>query len=217
VRTSPYSRHAQREQDRRNTLRHSFATVVIDPPWPYPEGFNGFGNRRELPYGAMTIDDIQDLKVTSLLKREGYLFMWTTNKYLGPAFDILSAWGLTYRQTLTWCKPEVGGLGGMFGTNTEFILVGQKIKPGTNAHGARTKGKRLPTSWFEWPRREHSQKPEEFYDILEQVAPPPYADVFARRMRLGWKSFGDEVDGRDIRLTFAEIEGQLATPTSPAK
>lgn len=189
--------------------RGSFATMVVDPPWPYPSGFNGWGKRRALPYASMTPREVAELPLPRLLRREGYLFLWTTNQYLGDAFDVLDAWELTYRQTLTWCKPEVGGLGGMFGTNTEHVLVAQKIRPGTNAHGARTRGVRVNRSWFEWKRGEHSSKPDEFYRIVERVAPGPYVDVFARRKRPRWTCVGDAIDGLDVR----EAIDRLVSPT----
>ena len=51
---------------------------------------------------------------------------------------------------------------------------------------------RLDTQWFTWPRGKHSQKPEHFYDMVEQVSPAPYVELFARRHRLGWDVWGDE-------------------------
>jgi N6-adenosine-specific RNA methylase IME4 len=183
--------------------RHSMSirphTIVVDPPWPYPGGFNGFGKRRALPYRSMTVDEIARLPIDKIVAREGYVFLWTTNKYLGEAFRILAAWKLTYRQTIIWCKPDVGGLGGMFGTNVEFVLVAQRINLGTNGHGVRTKRDRVTTSWFEWPASgEHSEKPAAFYSIVERVAPGPYLDVFARHERDGWICIGDEIDGRCV-------------------
>lgn len=172
-----------------------YSTIVADPPWAYEGGFNGFGKRRALPYESMSIEEITSLPVPRLSAKEGYLFLWATNRHLPAAFFVLDAWGFTYRQTLTWDKGDVGsGLGGMFATNSEFVLVGQNIRSGTNAHGARTNGERVPTSVFRWPRGEHSQKPEAFLDVVERVAPGPYLELFARRRRLGWDAWGDQVE-----------------------
>lgn len=49
-----------------------------------------------------------------------------------------------------------------------------------------------PTRWFTWNRGAHSSKPEAFLDIVEQVSPGPYLELFARRQRLGWDTWGDE-------------------------
>jgi N6-adenosine-specific RNA methylase IME4 len=48
------------------------------------------------------------------------------------------------------------------------------------------------TRWFTWPRSEHSAKPEAFLDLVEQVSPGPYLEMFARRARFGWDYWGDE-------------------------
>lgn len=46
--------------------------------------------------------------------------------------------------------------------------------------------------WFQWPRGAHSAKPEAFLDLVEQVSPGPYVELFARRDRLGWDTWGNE-------------------------
>ncbi len=45
-------------------------------------------------------------------------------------------------------------------------------------------------NWFVWPRGVHSQKPAAFLDLVEQVSPGPYVELFARSPRLGWDSWG---------------------------
>lgn len=51
----------------------------------------------------------------------------------------------------------------------------------------------VDSSWWEWPRGEHSAKPDAFYDLVEQASPGPYLELFARRARLGdWHYWGDQ-------------------------
>ena len=40
--------------------------------------------------------------------------------------------------------------------------------------------------------RVHSQKPDEFYEIIERLYDGPYLELFARRPRAGWTSFGND-------------------------
>lgn len=54
-------------------------------------------------------------------------------------------------------------------------------------------------TWIVAPRAAHSVKPEIFQDIIEQMSHAPYLELFARRKRLGWHSWGNEVDS-DITL-----------------
>jgi N6-adenosine-specific RNA methylase IME4 len=177
-----------------------YRTIVADPPWPYDEGWPGWGlscaERLALPYPSMALAEIRALPVASLIEPEGYLFLWTTNRYLEDAFAIVRHWTFRPRQTLVWCKPSRGeGPGGMFATTTEFVVVAQRIGARSNARGRRTNGVRVDTSWWEWPRQEHSRKPDAFLDLVERVSPGPYLELFARRARFGWDYWGDESFG----------------------
>jgi hypothetical protein len=50
----------------------------------------------------------------------------------------------------------------------------------------------LPTAYL-WPREgAHSVKPDAFYDLVEHASPGPYLEMFSRRARLGWDTYGDE-------------------------
>ena len=51
---------------------------------------------------------------------------------------------------------------------------------------------RADSTWFTWPRGRHSAKPDAFLDLVEQVSPGPYLELFARRNRLGWDTWGNE-------------------------
>ncbi len=41
-------------------------------------------------------------------------------------------------------------------------------------------------------KRVHSAKPDAFYDLVEARSKGPYLEMFARRGRPGWTSWGDE-------------------------
>ena len=190
----------------------AFRTVVVDPPWPMRR-FNGWGSARELPYRPMSLDGIRALPIPGVVGKEGYLFLWTPDAFLDAAVSIISAWGFTRRQTVVWTKDGVPrmGLGGMFATSVEFCLVAQKIRPGTNAHGSRTMGVRAPASHFAWPLREHSEKPAEFYILLETLSPGPYLDVFARVRRPGWVAVGDAIDGQEAAISLRSLSAGCPT------
>lgn len=52
---------------------------------------------------------------------------------------------------------------------------------------------RANSRWFTWPNpQRHSAKPEAFFDLVEEVGEGPYLEVFARRQRLGWDTWGNE-------------------------
>jgi N6-adenosine-specific RNA methylase IME4 len=160
-----------------------YRTIVADPPWHYPHGY-GRGPDGQLPYPTMSLGDICALPVSDFADQSAHLYLWTTNEHLRYAFQVVGAWGFTYRCTLVWCKPGLG-MGGSFRLNHELILVGERGK-----HEPR---RRDVGTWHLWKNpHAHSEKPEEFYDLIETVSYPPYLELFARRNRLGWDTWGNE-------------------------
>ncbi len=56
----------------------------------------------------------------------------------------------------------------------------------------RNEGISVDTRWFTWQRGKHSEKPEAFLDMVEEISPAPRLEMFARRNRLGWDTWGNE-------------------------
>jgi N6-adenosine-specific RNA methylase IME4 len=186
-----------------------FSCIVADPPWQYGhwgkasttsnnENGKNWAKRHverpgenqpiPLPYKAMTVEQIKALPVASLAAENCDLYLWATQKYLPDAFDVLKAWGFRYCQTLTWCKaPRGTGQGGLFCPTTEFLLLGRI--------GAMPKKERIDSTWWQVkrPHNRHSAKPEFFMDVIEAMSDGPRLELFARRKRLGWYSWGNEV------------------------
>lgn len=170
-----------------------YRTIVADPPWEYGKS-RGFSWREGRPsgergpmltYPTMTVADIQGLPVKELAEEDAHLYLWTTQRYLWDAPTIARAWGFEPSTVLTWCKPPTGfSLGGTYGKASEFVLFARRGKL-----AAKT---RVSRDWWEWSRGEHSAKPEAFVDMVEQVSPGPYLELFARRNRLGWNTWGNE-------------------------
>jgi N6-adenosine-specific RNA methylase IME4 len=167
-----------------------YRTIVADPPWAYDEGWpvnrgQNAGTRIGLPYGAMTMDEIHNLPVGSLAAPDAHLLLWTTNRYVFDAAAVARSWGFRHSQLLTWCKPPVGiGPGGVFANTSEFVVYARRGKP--------EHLQRVPSTWWEWPRGAHSQKPDAFLDLVEATLPGPYLELFARRARFGWDYWGNE-------------------------
>jgi len=174
-----------------------YKTIVIDPPWKYGKWAapkNRKGQEYDLPYNYMTIDEIKGLPIKNLADKNCELYLWTTQKYLPIAFEVLNAWGFKYCQTLTWCKkPRGTGQGGVYCPTNEFLILARR--------GKMPKVKRVDSTWWltKRPHNSHSTKPEFFQDLIETVTDSPRLEMFARRKREGWAVFGDEVnDSIDI-------------------
>ena len=169
-----------------------YRTVVVDPPWHYTRTGLSFEDADSgrfvghgLPYPSMTLDEIAAIRIGQLAETDAHLYLWTTQKYLWAARDIVAGWGFQTPKVLIWCKPPHGfAMGGTFGNASEFVLFSRR--------GSLAAKTRVPRDWWEWPRGEHSAKPEAFLDLVEQVSPGPYLELFARRNRLGWDTWGNE-------------------------
>lgn len=164
-----------------------FRTIVADPPWEVaagPRSLHDPGERtRRLPYPTMPVAAIEALRPPA--SDDAHLYLWTINRYVEAAYSVARSWGFAPSTLLVWCKaPKGRGLGGTFSTATEFILYARRGRPETTG--------RIDRNWWEWARGEHSAKPEAFLDLVEQVSPGPYLELFARRQRLGWSTWGDQ-------------------------
>lgn len=171
-------------------LNPPYSTIVADPPWHY-DGFPPSrwpnagitGEKNPMPYSSLTAGEVADLPVRTLAAADAHLYLWTTNRYLQAAFHVVKAWGFRYSQTLVWCKPPKGLIGGAaFTIRSEFVVMGRRGSLGVR--------ERLDRNWWEWPGSAHSVKPPAFLDVVQQVSPGPYVELFARAPRLGWDSWG---------------------------
>ena len=190
-----------------------YATIVADPPWDHGEG-TGLSQTRGMkadvrreesergntkpPYPMMPLAEIMALPVAALAAPDAHLYLWVTNKYLRQVWDVAEAWGFSGVCLLTWCKaPLPAPLGGAYRNNTEFCLFARR--------GSLKAVGYSESRWFQWPRRKgppvklgqkrqtmHSAKPEAFLDLVETISPGPYLEMFARRNRLGWDTWGNE-------------------------
>jgi len=170
-------------------LEGLFDVVSVDPPWPY-EGenknitsFDSVGRRVANPYPEMSIEDIK--KIEMPLINDAVVLLWTTHKFLPDAFEILKEWGLDYKATLVWNKEKMG-MGAWFRMQCEFCIVGVKGKP----YWENTTFRDILNE----PRREHSRKPDSFFEMIEKITMGRRLEYFSREKRNGWEVFGNDIN-----------------------
>ncbi len=176
-------------------LNPPYRTIVADPPWDHSDGTGrnygekdtrgtGYGpdHHTTLDYSVMSLDEIAALPVGELADRDAHLYLWTTNRYLRAAYDIAAAWGFAVSKPLVWVKEPMGFFGPPFVSSAEFCLFARR--------GSLAALERAERQWWLWPRRSHSVKPFEFFDVIERVSPGPRCELFARQPRLGWDHWG---------------------------
>src|SRR6516162_8095403 len=175
---------------------HSYDSLVADPPWPF-ETWSDAGQRKSASqhYRTMPVSDIKALPIGELLKKDAVVFLWATAPRLPQALAALECSGIAYKTHLIWRKVTRTGkvrMGCGFWARTmhEVVLLGTVGKP----------RKITFSSIFDGIAREHSRKPDEFYQMVTERTPGyRRVDLFARERRDGWDVWGDEVDRFDIR------------------
>lgn len=156
-----------------------YKTILADPPWKYGKGW-GWGAGEYYP--LMTVEEICALSIPS--EDNAHLYLWSPNGMLPDALRVMKAWGFTYKTCITWVKHR-SIFGYYFKGQTEQLLFGVK--------GRLPPADRRQVTVLFADIRKHSQKPNEIYEVIEKVSPPPYLELFARQRHNGWDVWGNEV------------------------
>lgn len=171
-----------------NKQKKVYKTILADPPWDIQQTGN-FGAINH--YSLMSLEQIKAMPVADLAAPDSHCWLWVTNAVLRYGYDVLEAWGFTPRSIFVWLKPYLGP-GVYLRNSTESVLLGTRGKAPIQFNSQ--------MNWGFFPRREHSHKPEELYDIIERCSPgPERLELFARRRRHGWDAWGNEIDS-DVEI-----------------
>lgn len=192
-------------------LAGQYKMLAADPPWHFKsrtaiKSANP-GSRRdaERHYATMSLDAIKALPVGEVAARDAHLLLWTTGPFLAATFEVIEAWGFRYSAiAFAWFKLKRSieprqlrlvdvaqfdfhvGLGHTTRHNVELCLLARRGSPRRESRKVR--------EVIISPLREHSRKPEEFYERAEEYAVGPRLELFARQRRPGWDSWGNEVE-----------------------
>ncbi|GHJ85063.1 hypothetical protein NliqN6_1465 [Naganishia liquefaciens] len=198
----------------------SFDMILADPPWDI---------HMTLPYGTLSDDDLRSLPIPSLQPTWGLLALWVTGRAMELARELFKTWGYRRIDEIVWVK--VGQLGGLVRTGRtghwlnhtcEHLLIALKLPP---EHEFPNRSAPIP--WETDKRldylkrgvdgdvviaegRETSRKPDEFYGILERMAPSGRKlEIFGRKhnIRKGWLTIGNQLG--DSRIIDEELKRRI--------
>lgn len=177
-----------------------YGCIVADPPWlfqNYSDKRSGKGAAAQ--YDCQDIDWIKGLRVADLCKPDAVLVLWATFPMLQQALDVMTAWGFAYKSGGAWAKmsktgvkPAFGG-GYWFRSASEPFLLGALGRPSPQSRATRNLILPEAEALIQASVRGHSVKPDSQYELAEAIAEGPYLELFSRRTRNGWDSFGDQV------------------------
>lgn len=193
--------------------KHHFAAIYADPPWRFEvwngetavkcrsgkPGMHGTYVSASVHYQTMPPDEIAALPVSDLAAEDCCLFLWISWPLLEEAMGLIGPWGFKYKTcAFSWMKGRATqlemfrddadasmGMGYWTRANSEVCLLATRGKP-----------KRINADVRQGiiePRREHSRKPDCVYGRIERLVAGPYLELFARTIRPGWSSWGNQV------------------------
>jgi len=182
-----------------------YRCLVADPPWQYGDVLAMSDVKRSAGdhYSTMSVEAICNLAEQYPLRIAGhrltgdaFLWLWVTNAFLldGSGARVCKAWGFEPRQIVTWVKGRIGkeafvpqiGMDHHTHRTTEHLILATR---GTAK--ALVKDRGVPNVVIA-PRSTHSTKPDAAFQLIERVSPGPYLEMFARRPRSNWTTWGDE-------------------------
>ncbi len=177
--------------------KERFATILADPPWQFQNrtGKVAPEHARLNRYSTLGLEDIMALPVADIAADTAHLYLWVPNALLPEGLKVMEAWGFQYKSNIVWHKirkdggPDGRGVGFYFRNVTELVLFGVRGKNARTLAPGRRQVNFLATQ-----KREHSRKPDEFFPIVEACSPGPYAELFARGVRPGWRLWGNQAD-----------------------
>ncbi len=186
--------------------------IVADPPWDF-KNYSAAGTAKgaDPHYTVMTLDEIKALPVGQLARGDCLMLLWTCGWAIatGQAQEVARAWGFVPQSEMIWRKLTVNGKRRM-GTGYRVRTLHEPILVATIGN---PKHKPFP-SLFDGVAREHSRKPEEFYELVINRTPGAVrrADLFSRETRPGFEGWGKE-HGKYDQLQADSIEAaRLITP-----
>jgi N6-adenosine-specific RNA methylase IME4 len=164
--------------------------VTADPPWKFGDSLPGPKRGAGKHYETMTVAEIMAFQLPRL-QDDAFLFLWRVAAMQQEALDVAKAWGFTVKSEIVWEKvTEAGkdwfGMGHYVRASHETCLIATRGRAKVEDRSVRSR--------FRAPVGRHSEKPDVFYEIVQRLSYGPYAELFARTSRKGWRQYGLEME-----------------------
>lgn len=174
-----------------------YDVIYMDPPWSYYGAQDKMGAAAKF-YDTMSDEDILGLDIAGRLAKSGVVFMWATSPRLDFALACIRNWGLYFRGVaFVWVKTRkdgkpIGAQGvrpSIVKPTAEFVIAASRVATGRPMALA---SESVPNVIMA-PKREHSRKPDEARQRIEELYPEARRlEMFARQQSAGWDTEGNQ-------------------------
>jgi N6-adenosine-specific RNA methylase IME4 len=172
-----------------------FGTILADPPWRFSNRTGKIApeHRRLARYPTLDLEEICNLPISDHVEDTAHCYLWVPNALLPEGLEVLDKWGFKYKSNIIWhkCRKDGGsdgrGVGFYFRNVTEILLFGVRGPNPRTLEPARTQ-----VNYLSERKREHSRKPDQVYDIIENCSRGPFLELFGRGIRKNWTVWGNQ-------------------------
>jgi len=195
-----------------------YGVILADPPWKH-SCWSGQSSRvADAHYPVMSTQEICDMRpfIDTLSSDSCALFLWAVPPMMPDAFRVIEAWGFRYISFgLAWLKTTQNTLSprdqlAALDKGRPLITLGDDVLTVATGMGMYTRANmepcllavrgKMPVARHDVsqviiaPRTKHSTKPAEQYSRIERLYPEARRiELFARKRRRGWRSWGNEI------------------------
>lgn len=182
-----------------------FKAILIDPPWKFiARSDKGEGRSAGEHYTTTGLDPIKALPLAELADDDCVMFMWMVDWCPKWAFELIEHWRFAHKTTaFTWAKENESGEGWHMGQGYWTRSNPEDCWLATRGHPQRMNAdvRQLIVA----PVMEHSRKPDEIHERIMRLVEGPYLEIYARRPREGWVTWGNEISREQFAIDSAGV------------
>lgn len=190
----------------------ALSLLVADPPWELGDKLPGGGRGAAKHYKTLSMFQLQRFPLPPMAD-DSLLFMWRVSAMQEEALRLVRAWKHVPKSEIVWVKmarngnPHMG-MGRYVRLAHELCIIAARGKGRELVRDHALRSVLFDGEGVDWLQGtdvggglsfdavvgEHSEKPQAFYDLIDQLCPDgERGDLFARKRRPGWHGFGDEL------------------------
>lgn len=163
-----------------------YRVLYADPPWPDRSfGLDDLGQAK-YDYAPMSIEELCALGVSGIAEDEAVLFLWVPSPTLADCWEVITAWGFKYQNSMVWHKDTESN-GQFLSVRHELLLIC------TRGNYLPEIDQLYPSVIMEKRSEKRYEKPDVFRKMIDTLYPSGRRiDLFPRSKTRGWEAYWSE-------------------------